>query len=48
MNRQQLKGTIRGLLKIYGIKLNGKTISGGFEVRVRQTLSTLDRNLAVR
>jgi len=36
MNRQQLKGTVRGLLKIYGIKLTGKDVSGAFGIRVRQ------------
>lgn len=41
-NRQQLKGTIRGLLKIYGIKLNGKAVSESFEIRVRQVIKTLD------
>jgi transposase len=41
-SRQQLKGTVRGLLKIYGIKLGGKAVSGGFGVRVRQALSALD------
>lgn len=42
-NRQQLKGTIRGLLKIYGIKLGSKGVSGCFGIRVRQVLSTIDR-----
>jgi transposase len=42
-NRQQLKGTIRGLLKIYGIKLDSKEVSGGFGLRVKQVISTLDR-----
>jgi transposase len=42
-NRQQLKGTIRGLLKIYGIKLGGQAVSGGFEIRVRQAISQLDQ-----
>jgi transposase len=40
-NRQQLKGTIRGLLKIYGVKLTGKDVSGGFGIRVRQVISPL-------
>lgn len=38
-NRQQLKGTIRGLLKIYGIKLKSKR--GGFGIRVREGIKTL-------
>jgi transposase len=42
-SRQQLKGTIRGLLKIYGIKLSGKDASGGFGIRIRQVISPLDR-----
>lgn len=42
MNRQQLKGTIRGLLKIYGIKLGAKAASESFEIRVSQIISTLD------
>ncbi len=41
-NRQQLKGTVRGLLKIYGIKLGGKAASESFEIRVSQVISTLD------
>jgi len=43
MNRQQLKGTIRGLLKIYGIKLGGKAVSGVFGIRVRHVISKLDQ-----
>lgn len=42
-NRQQLKGTIRGLLKIYGIKLTSKDVCGGFGIKVRQIISTLDQ-----
>ena len=42
-NRQQLKGTIRGLLKIYGIKLGGQAASEVFGTRVRQAIKTQDQ-----
>lgn len=41
-NRQQLKGTIRGLLKIYGIKLRSKPVCGEFRIRVTEVISKLD------
>lgn len=42
LNRQQLVGTIRGLLKIYGIKLSRKAICGGLRVKIEQAISTLN------
>jgi len=38
--RQQLMGTIRGLLKIYGIKIGSQT---GFLYRVREAIKNLDK-----
>lgn len=40
-NRQQLIGAIRGLMKIYGIKLGMKGTSGGFRIKVEKVLSNL-------
>lgn len=40
-NRQQLMGTVRGLLKIYGIKLNRNVIFGGFRIKVEKAISEL-------
>ena len=42
MNRQQLMGTVRGLLKIYGIKLGKKTVLESFGMRVEKAISVLD------
>lgn len=42
MNRQQLMGSIRGLLKIYGIKLGKKAVLKTFGMRVEEAISTLD------
>lgn len=41
-NRQQLMGTIRGLLKIYGVKLGKKAIFGNFRVGVEKAISPLE------
>jgi transposase len=41
MNRQQLMGTIRGLLKIYGIKLGKRSVVKTFSTRVEKALSGL-------
>ena len=40
--RQHLMGTIRGLLKIYGIKLGVKAPSGSFRIKVEKALNGLD------
>lgn len=42
MNRQQLMGTIRGLLKIYGIKLTKNSASAGFRIKVEKAISELN------
>ena len=42
MNRQQLMGTVRGLLKIYGIKLGKKVVLESFVMKVEKAISSLD------
>lgn len=42
-NRQQIMGTIRGLLKIYGIKLSEKSSSKNFKSSIKEALNTLDQ-----
>jgi transposase len=42
-NRQQIMGTIRGLLKIYGIKLSGKSSSKNFKASIEEALKTVDQ-----
>ena len=42
ITRQKLMGTIRGLLKIYGLKLAGKGGSVGFGIKVREAISALE------
>jgi transposase len=41
-NRQQLMGTVRGLLKIYGIKLGKKFVTESFAEKVEKAISVLD------
>ncbi len=42
MIRQQLMGTVRGLLKIYGIKLSRNVVYGGFKIKVEKSISELN------
>ncbi len=41
-SRQQIMGTIRGLLKIYGIKLSGKSSSKNFKSSIEEAIDRLD------
>lgn len=41
-NREQIAGTIRGLLKIYGIKVNQRLSSANFAFKVQETINNLD------
>ncbi len=42
-NRQQIMGTIRGFLTIYGIKLSEKSSSKNFKSSIKEALNTLDQ-----
>jgi transposase len=40
--RQQINGSIRGLLKIYGINIGARTVTKSFAEKVKESIKDLD------